>query len=150
LVSWRKIERRGSQVGQIVQLSQKTGGGLNRILSGRIASGKNGLAQVSHTLKTLCHASGKKLATPDRSVIAVSSAIAADAENAPIPLTAFGQNRGNMRAVVLHGNDFASRQLSGVCAGSVLRMRIAHEENIPPIGFVHRDKIVDGLLKRAK
>src|SRR6185437_5987621 len=97
-----KAERRRAQVGQRIQLRQKAGRSLHRVLRGRVPAGKRSGAEMSDSLKAIFDASCKNLAAPDGAVVSVTRAVEAHTQHALVPLAAFGQYRRHMRAMILH------------------------------------------------
>ena len=102
LIARGEVERRLHQIRQAIDLRQKSGCGLYRMLRSRVSAGKACAAEMGHPLETLAHAAGKELAAPDAAVVAVTGAIEAHAKHAPVPLAVLCQHRGDVGAMMLH------------------------------------------------
>src|SRR5579872_520733 len=126
---------------------QKSRGGLDGILRGRIATRKRRAAQMSNAIESLAHTAQKNLATPNRAIIAIAGAVETDAEDAFVPGCVLGQNRGDVSAMMLHC-DFGERgQAERMHGGSVLRVRIVGDEEIVVTNFIHGNEVADGFLE---
>src|SRR5690242_12141007 len=49
---------------------------------------------------------------------------------------------------MLDSDSFPRRQTQGKLGRDVLRMSIMQDQYIVPVNFIHRDKVIDGFLKR--
>ncbi len=130
-------------------LGQESGSRLHGIMRG-VTAGKHCTAEVSDPVETVLDAADEDFASPNRSVVAVSGAVEADADDALLPFAALGQNRSNMRSVVLDASPLGRHETLRVRRRSILWMAIVHDQQIVTIDPIHRDEVVDSLLKGAK
>src|SRR5579864_4156432 len=122
------MKRRGGHIRQVFYLRQESGRGLNRIVSRSIAAREDRSTKVSHAFEAVADASHKNFATPDGAIVAVARAIEANSHNAFVPFAAFGEDRSNVRAVMLNTSRLGGNKRRSICGGCILRMGIVHDE----------------------
>jgi hypothetical protein len=127
-VALGKGERSGKDVGQIFDLGEESGGGLNGVVRGGVSAGERRGAQVSHAGESLLHTADESLAAPDGAVVTVSGAVEADADHALRPLSAFGEDGGDVGAMVLDRDRLRGAQRGCVRRRKILRMEIVNDE----------------------
>ncbi len=101
-VPLRKLKRRRGEVRQVVELAQKTGRGLDRMASGRIAARKAGLTQPDRTLETFANAADEDLAAPNRSIVAITGSVERHADDSHVEGLALGKNARHVGSVMLN------------------------------------------------
>src|SRR6202046_163206 len=97
--------------------------------------------------KSFGDAASENFAAPDCSVIAVSSAVEADAYNSLIPFLVFGENGCDVRAVMLDGNLFAGLKILGESCRDIAGMRVVNNDQLIAANFIHGKKVANCLLE---
>ncbi len=144
------MERRGGHIGQLFDLRQKSGCGLHRMMRRGVAAGEYRATKMSHALEAFADASTKDLAAPDRAVVAVARAIEADADNAFVPFSALGEHGGDMCAVVLTLRVSSEASADACVVDAYCGWQSCTTSSSIPANLVHRNQIVDRLLKRLE
>ena len=104
-VAAREQEWRRRYVGQATQLIEESRRRLHGMPRRCVPTRQARLSQMRDTPETLAHAPDEQFAAPDGSVVAVSGAIARDAEHSGIPGAPLGHHRRDVGAMVLNGED---------------------------------------------
>ena len=139
------MEWRLRQVWQAVDLCEKAGRSLHRILRSSVASRESSGTEMRDAIEAIFQVAQEELATPDVAVIAKAGAVKADTNHFLLPLSAFGKNRRQMRSMMLNRMPLQNRERGGMSSGEVLRMRIVHQEEIVGRDVIHRDQVLNGF-----
>src|SRR5580704_6325296 len=142
-----KCERPGKHVGKTFHLVEKSGGCLCRIARSGVAPSERRSPQMGHARETVQHAAHENLPSPDRTVVAISGAVEAHADDPLRPFSSLRKDGCDMGTMMLYGAGggiATSRRVSG---RAIFGMKIVDKQQFVPANFVHGDEIVDGLLK---
>src|ERR1700722_2166 len=94
----------------------------------RIAACQRRRAQMRHPFEALHNTPDEELAAPDRSVVSEARSIKADAHNAVLPGRPFGEDRCDVRPMVLDGVWLRTAHFGGIFGAEILRMSIASDD----------------------
>ncbi len=101
--------------------------------------------------EAFAEAARQDFAAPDAAVIAVAGAVEADADDACVPGGVLGEHRGDVRAMMLHGDVRLRWQRLCEHGGTILGMRIVCDDQRVGRHVVHPqeigDRALEGLLR---
>ena len=100
-----KVERRASEVREVVELLEEGRGGLNRVTRRSVSSRHSHRSQVAGAYESFADAAGEQLTSPRRAIVAVAGAVEACGDHPDVPCLALREDRRHVCSMMLDSQD---------------------------------------------